>query len=244
MIPSLTENIIEPADSVPKRQYTAEETPLILPPSNQVEILTTNEAINIQMLGRTRPMAMESQHTYVLQTRSKGMTVNARQPTVIDIQYVSPLNVRWSCLDFRQVVPGVWKLDRDEKVELRNENICGNKKQIKLALELIHESNGRISVKDIYEQLLISKSTLEKNFTHVMGITPKEYCKIEKLKNFIESYFIFPEETLTEITYRCGYYDQSHLIKDFKSIVGITPRKYFSSCLSSPYSLQLGKALS
>jgi AraC-like DNA-binding protein len=32
---------------------------------------------------------------------------------------------------------------------------------------------------------------------------------------------------LTEIAYACGYYDQSHFIKDFRQFSGYTPKEYF-----------------
>lgn len=48
-----------------------------------------------------------------------------------------------------------------------------------------------------------------------IGLTPKEFCRIEKLNYFIRTYKQESEGTLTELTYKCGYYDQSHLIKYF-----------------------------
>jgi len=32
---------------------------------------------------------------------------------------------------------------------------------------------------------------------------------------------------LTEIAHRCGYFDQAHMINDFKTLSGITPKDYF-----------------
>jgi AraC-like DNA-binding protein len=39
---------------------------------------------------------------------------------------------------------------------------------------------------------------------------------------------------LTELAYTCGYYDQSHMINDYKLLSGKTPAQYFSEC--EPYS--------
>ena len=36
--------------------------------------------------------------------------------------------------------------------------------------------------------------------------------------------------SLTELAYDCGYYDQSHMINDFKLLTGMSPRQYFSDC--------------
>jgi AraC-like DNA-binding protein len=36
-------------------------------------------------------------------------------------------------------------------------------------------------------------------------------------------------ESLTSIAYGCGYFDQSHFIKEFKSFTGLTPSAYLKS---------------
>ena len=36
-----------------------------------------------------------------------------------------------------------------------------------------------------------------------------------------------PEKTWTSIAYECGYFDQMHLIKDFKAFTGFTPFYFF-----------------
>ncbi|MBW6537542.1 MAG: AraC family transcriptional regulator [Mariniphaga sp.] len=38
----------------------------------------------------------------------------------------------------------------------------------------------------------------------------------------------------TQLAFNCGYYDQSHMIHDFKSLSGFTPGEYFACC--EPYS--------
>ncbi|HEV8539016.1 MAG TPA: AraC family transcriptional regulator, partial [Bacteroidota bacterium] len=35
-------------------------------------------------------------------------------------------------------------------------------------------------------------------------------------------------KNLTGVAYDCGYYDQSHFIREFKDFAGITPTKYLS----------------
>jgi AraC-like DNA-binding protein len=45
------------------------------------------------------------------------------------------------------------------------------------------------------------------------------------------------EISLTSIAYDCGYFDQSHFIKEFKSFTGLTPSGYSSA--TSPVALAL-----
>ncbi|XOV92948.1 MAG: helix-turn-helix transcriptional regulator [Bacteroidota bacterium] len=94
---------------------------------------------------------------------------------------------------------------------------------------LIKKNKGEIKVKELYELFGISKSTLEQKFNREVGLSPKEFCKIEKLKNFLKNYEEFKNEmSLTQLTFKSGYYDQSHLIKDFKYYVDESPKRFLT----------------
>ena len=47
------------------------------------------------------------------------------------------------------------------------------------------------------------------------------------------------ESSLTSIAYDCGYFDQSHFIREFKSFTGIAPSEYTSQAY--PVSVTLSK---
>ncbi len=94
-------------------------------------------------------------------------------------------------------------------------------------LEVIRDRHGEIKVMDLYDRAGVSKSTLEDRFNKEMGLSPKEFCKIEKINFFLSNYRRFGDNmTLTQLTFKSGYYDQSHLIKEFRYFVDLSPRKY------------------
>ena len=100
---------------------------------------------------------------------------------------------------------------------------------IKSTIEKIREQRGEIKIKELNELLGVCKSTLEQRFSREVGITPKEFCKIEKLSYFIRNYTQNSDHmTLTQLTFMSGYYDQSHLIKDFKYYVEESPKRFLS----------------
>lgn len=99
---------------------------------------------------------------------------------------------------------------------------------IQQSIEMIEQSEGEIQVKELYESLNISKSSLEKKFSRLLEISPKEFCKIEKMKNFLKNYKMYKASmNLTQLTFKSGYYDQSHLIKDFRYFMDMKPTEYF-----------------
>jgi AraC-like DNA-binding protein len=94
------------------------------------------------------------------------------------------------------------------------------------ALSLIHKSRGNIRIKELSEQLHTSQSPLEKRFRSKVGISPKKFASIVRLKNAIMKYS--SGSSLTGLSYEAGFYDQAHFIKEFKAFTGETPEDYFS----------------
>lgn len=73
----------------------------------------------------------------------------------------------------------------------------------------------------------ISSRYLQKIFLEYTGLTPKLYSKINRFQN---SLLLVAEkdQSFTSIAYDCGYFDQSHFIRDFKSFTGLTPSAFTS----------------
>lgn len=94
------------------------------------------------------------------------------------------------------------------------------------ALTLIHKHKGQIRITDLISQLNISQSPFEKRFRKVVGTSPKKFASIIRLKQAVQSYN--PQNSLTELGYEAGFYDQAHFIKEFKIFTGDTPEKFFS----------------
>jgi AraC-like DNA-binding protein len=76
-------------------------------------------------------------------------------------------------------------------------------------------------------ELSIRRRTLERMFQTTIGIPPKQFAGILRTQHFLKA--LHQTESLTQLAYEFGYYDQSHLIRDFKAKTGITPGKYFAA---------------
>lgn len=95
------------------------------------------------------------------------------------------------------------------------------------SVRLIKGKKGRIFIKELNRLTGVCKSTLEHKFNREVGLSPKEFCRIEKLMNFFANYQVYRQEmSLTQLSYMSGYYDQSHLIKDFHYFLELNPRRF------------------
>jgi AraC-like DNA-binding protein len=83
----------------------------------------------------------------------------------------------------------------------------------------------------------ISSRYLRKLFLQYTGVTPKLYNKIHRFQYSLQL-VSESQSSLTSIAYDCGYADQSHFIRDFKSFTGFPPSAY------SPGAYPVSQALS
>ncbi len=63
----------------------------------------------------------------------------------------------------------------------------------------------------------------------MVGKTPKQFIKIVRFQNILNTFSVANSVSLTEIAYASGYFDQAHFIKDFKSFSGYTPKDFFAN---------------
>ncbi|SDF75353.1 AraC-type DNA-binding protein [Mucilaginibacter pineti] len=94
---------------------------------------------------------------------------------------------------------------------------------VNMVRELLHDNwNKAISLNDIALAANVHPVTVSKYFTRYFGTTFGEYrrkLKVERAAVMIGSSTL----TLTEISYACGFFDQSHFIRAFKSSTHLLP---------------------
>jgi AraC-like DNA-binding protein len=87
---------------------------------------------------------------------------------------------------------------------------------------LLASNNVNQTLKDFN----VTYKTLERRFHKVLGINPTELIKIKRFNKAVHTMYSCRFESLTSIGHACGYYDQSHFIREFKQLTGFTPRDF------------------
>lgn len=85
------------------------------------------------------------------------------------------------------------------------------------------ERRGQIQVPALAKQACMSERQFERRFMREIGVPPKLYARIARFESALESKALSATESWTEVTNRLGYFDQMHLIKDFREFSGEVP---------------------
>jgi AraC-like DNA-binding protein len=88
-----------------------------------------------------------------------------------------------------------------------------------LALDAILRSNGAAQVEDLASRAGISRRQLERVFLRRVGIGPKLFSRIVRFQRLLRA----PQCDWAVMAADSGYFDQAHLIHDFREFTGQTP---------------------
>jgi AraC-like DNA-binding protein len=94
------------------------------------------------------------------------------------------------------------------------------------------ETGGRRAVGDLADELGWSPRRFIVRFREQVGLTPKTAARVIRFDHTV-SRLRRADESLAEIAYACGYFDQAHLNREFRELAGTTPRLFRSAMLPS-----------
>jgi LacI family transcriptional regulator len=93
-------------------------------------------------------------------------------------------------------------------------------------VQFIHlNCQKKISVKDVMDQVALSRRLLERRFKDVTGQTIYQYISDMKLKRFAEL-LLDTDDQVTNIAISMGESDTKSISRRFKQIYGCSPNEY------------------
>ena len=103
-------------------------------------------------------------------------------------------------------------------------------KRINYSINKINQQRGLVSVESLADYACLSTKQFNRKFTEFVGMKPKQFTRIVRFQNAIYNQQIQSVKNLTELAYKCGYYDQAHFTNEFKSFTGYAPKDFFKLC--------------
>ncbi len=96
------------------------------------------------------------------------------------------------------------------------------------AANLIVDQRGIININDLMNDMYVCRRQFERKFLQKVGVSPKYYARIRRI-GFLCNELAqkrWKIDDWQDLVYRCGYYDQSHFIKEFTEFTGKAPSLY------------------
>ena len=100
---------------------------------------------------------------------------------------------------------------------------------VKSTVDALIKTNGTTHISVLLKDEISKRRQLERHFKKQIGISPKQLGKAIRLQATLNLLLNKKSETLTDIAYESQYFDQNHFIKDFKNLVGVTPKEFLDN---------------
>jgi AraC-like DNA-binding protein len=85
---------------------------------------------------------------------------------------------------------------------------------------------GSVRIGRMADEIGISHKHLLREFDRCVGLTPKTFARLCAFQRVIQSVGHRMEVEWADTAAQCGYYDQAHLIREFRAFSGLTPTTY------------------
>jgi AraC-like DNA-binding protein len=106
------------------------------------------------------------------------------------------------------------------------------------AMQVLLNNSGNMSIDSIASLSCLSLKQFERVCKERIGMNPKLYARILK---FSKAYILHersPQLSWINIAHEAGYYDQMHMIRDFRVFAGVNPSVIEQQLLSTPLRMQ------
>jgi AraC-like DNA-binding protein len=99
----------------------------------------------------------------------------------------------------------------------------------------LETSNGQARVEPLMDETGWSRRHVTARFRHQLGVSPKAYARLLRFDHAsLLLCGLSPGRTLADVAMEAGYYDQSHLTRDFVALAGMTPGAYAAGAALAP----------
>ncbi|MCX5600547.1 helix-turn-helix domain-containing protein [Streptomyces phaeochromogenes] len=122
-----------------------------------------------------------------------------------------------------EVLPGRLAGDGDGAGRSRRE-------VLRAAVEALSTGSGHVpsQVRELARRLAVSERQLRNLFAEGVGVSPKHFARIGRVRHVLTH---AGSTGWAELAASTGYYDQSHMTADFRTLMGVPPRSFFTGRL-------------
>src|SRR5262249_46347995 len=97
---------------------------------------------------------------------------------------------------------------------------------VERCVQLIQNAIEPIAVTELASTLGLSSRQLVRRFRNAVGVSPKEFLRVNRFIRAARRVRECANASLTETAYDCAYFDQAHFNHEFREFAGITPGQF------------------
>ena len=108
-------------------------------------------------------------------------------------------------------------------------NVCREKAAhpaVRYALSEFRAHSSVARIRAVTDAIGLSPKRFIERFKADVGVTPKRYCRLLRFQRVVSNAHPGGETDWAGLALACGYFDQAHLIHDFREFSGLTPTAY------------------
>jgi AraC-like DNA-binding protein len=143
------------------------------------------------------------------------------------------------CVQARLAQAGTWP-ERfallDHELGRRLDMPCRPAAEVCQAWRMLRRTAGGASIAAVAREVGWSERHLTRQFELEIGLTPKLAARVIR---FDRARRILPHRLGADVASRCGYADQSHMVRDFVAFAGLSPSQWLAAEVGN---LQVGAA--
>jgi AraC-like DNA-binding protein len=87
---------------------------------------------------------------------------------------------------------------------------------------------GSRRIADVVDETGLTSRRFIRLFNDEVGLTPKTFCRVSRFQRTVALLHRSAAVDWADTAVACGYYDQSHMIHDFREFSGLSPAAYLS----------------
>jgi AraC-like DNA-binding protein len=126
-------------------------------------------------------------------------------------------------------------LTADERIRLLDAMLArlatrrtGPDADVAAAVRAIDDSHGMVALESLAATLGCSMRHLQRRFSRQVGVSPKMLARIRRFQRVFQAWRDDPR-SLSRVAVECGYFDQPHLIRDFRDFAGSAPAAFLAN---------------
>lgn len=100
--------------------------------------------------------------------------------------------------------------------------------RVERAVALLTEEPA-LPIGELAERLGVSHEHLDREFARIVGLGPRTLARILRMRALLGSIDVFGTVAWIDRAAELGWFDQAHLIRDFKKLTGMSPSAYVAA---------------